>query len=109
MIEASFPKSSDGQRDRDNAVHCRKIETEQQFAERFRQSPEAVKFELVYRLPRDPFIKSVGVITLEKGGGFFRHCPQIRAWSDAKGITQTLHDGPAYLFIFDQQDPQRGE
>jgi hypothetical protein len=48
-------------------------------------------------------------MTLEKGGGFFRHCPQIRACSDANGIAQTLHDGPVYLCISDQHDAQKGE
>jgi hypothetical protein len=48
-------------------------------------------------------------MTLENVGAFFRHCPQIRACSDANGTAQILHDGPVYLCMPDQHDLQKGE
>jgi len=47
-------------------------------------------------------------ITREYGGGLVRHPLQISAYSEDKGNAQTLHDGPSYLFIFDQQSKQNG-
>jgi hypothetical protein len=36
------------------------------------------------------------------------HCPQMLAYSDAKGIAHIMHDGPENLFICDQQELQTG-
>jgi hypothetical protein len=48
-------------------------------------------------------------MTIEKGGGFFMHCPQTLEYSDENGIAHILHDGPVYLFILDQHEAQIGE